>query len=272
MSIATILIACVIIGVTFLVWSAINKLSKCYDCDRENRSCDESELTRLLPGACHDKDKTMQLLLLHKRLTEVLDESHIRVWLLGGSLLGYVRHGGIIPWDDDIDVGVKDSELQAVKNACEDAGLFCKYSFVDSSLLKVYGEPGGAFIDVFAFERDNDTWKIKHCNFYDRFKDGDLFPLKRTEMQGVPVDIPATTTPYLDDKFGRDHMHTLFVRPTHDKGVMCMNIWQWFLKDQASYPLTPERTRAIDRIISASSVYGVDTGMVSAYRVAPSLP
>lgn len=41
-----------------------------------------------------------------REVLEVCDKHDIKLILQGGTLLGYVRHNGFIPWDDDVDFGL----------------------------------------------------------------------------------------------------------------------------------------------------------------------
>ncbi len=47
-----------------------------------------------------------------RSLIAILDELEIPYYMQGGTMLGAVRHGGFIPWDDDVDLGIPRKDYQ----------------------------------------------------------------------------------------------------------------------------------------------------------------
>lgn len=69
------------------------------------------DIGALFPDERHDDSCTTVLRSIQRielRILKVIDylctRHDIKYWLDGGTLLGAVRHGGFIPWDDDIDI------------------------------------------------------------------------------------------------------------------------------------------------------------------------
>ena len=62
-------------------------------------------------------DTKVLLLYLLKQLEKICEEGNITYYAYAGTLLGSVRHGGLIPWDDDIDVVIDRKDYDAFVEA-----------------------------------------------------------------------------------------------------------------------------------------------------------
>ena len=107
-----------------------------------------------------------------RMLMEICEKNHLRYYLIGGSLLGAMRHRGFIPWDDDIDVGLPRPDYNRfvqiakeylpahmdVKTMTSDPNYKCYFTRLINNKKKIYWDHGqytaviGVWMDVFPLD------------------------------------------------------------------------------------------------------------------------
>lgn len=128
-----------------------------------------------------DKETLRQLQLIELELLEevnrICHKCGIHYSIIAGTMLGAVRHGGFIPWDDDADVAMLREEYEKFKVACETELDKSKYYFQDHTNTPGYRWGYGKL-------RRKDTLFLREHQEHMPYEQGvfiDIFP-----MDGIP--------------------------------------------------------------------------------------
>ena len=93
-----------------------------------------------------------------RRVKEICDTNQLGLFLIGGTLLGAVRHRGFIPWDNDVDVGMMMPDYLKLREIlADDPELSLEYYYNYEAGLRMSKVKFRAvdvfWIDIIVFDR-----------------------------------------------------------------------------------------------------------------------
>ena len=165
----------------------------------------------------------IRLYLLARILKTCFDALGIVFWASGGTLLGCVRHRGLIPWDDDLDICVykKDEikikgslKLMLVENDCEiievpTFGYRVYHRTESEKLPSEHHQHRYPFCDIFVMKRKarissiatgsgKDLWPEEY------YHNKDLDTMEKRIFGDVELNCPANAKEYLCRTYGEN--------------------------------------------------------------------
>lgn len=128
-----------------------------------------------------------------KEFHRICVENEIPYYMLGGTMLGAIRHRGFIPWDDDMDFGVPRKYISklivCLKNELpqnmkiilpsDDYGVVSEIikvsdfnTIIDEQNKEHIKKKMGLFIDIFPLDESDNNWKKYSRNWIILFMQG----------------------------------------------------------------------------------------------------
>lgn len=167
-----------------------------------------------------------------KEVDQIFSEAGLTYWAACGTLLGALRHHGMIPWDDDIDLAFFEAELDTLlklEDRLQEQGLTlvtCRGYYKICSLeghipCDENGKPYPwryPFIDLFPMKQYDDRISYAAQRLFEAFGEKDWYEvgeLKRVPFGSRSILIPFGAKDYLERIYGLDVWDVAYVKWDH---------------------------------------------------------
>lgn len=161
--------------------------------------------------------KNLEMYQILKDCHELFEQYDLTYWAAAGTLLGAIRHKGLIPWDNDLDIFISQNDeekLVALAKPLEILGytLYKKRDFV---YMVISTKIPTIHMDIiFTYQNGNNIFyscrilqqRFRRNNLPLYFTQEELFPLQLSTFGLFKTIIPASPIPYLQAAYGKDCM------------------------------------------------------------------
>ncbi len=152
-----------------------------------------------------------------RALAEASAQAGLEIFLVSGTLLGYMRNGNFLPHDTDLDVGIFDGfSVDTLRSALYSTGCFTIMAKRSPHCMRIRHFNGTA-IDIFTHYREQDDyWHAAPKTSWHNSP----FALKKVEFLGFETYIPDPPEKYLEENYGKDWR---IPKTKFDAAVECPN-------------------------------------------------
>ena len=137
-------------------------------------------------------------------ISKLFNKNNIEFWIIGGTTLGSVRHNDIVPWDDDADIGIFDSDMETVLELNDELQKI-GYEIVPAWKIYKFRKIGTTypFIDIFSYIKEGGRYimnreDIREVWPNEYYLENELFPLKLYKFGALLLPGPNYPLDYLD--------------------------------------------------------------------------